>query len=94
MIVNAAEHTWVINDPRFPIDLELASCPSDPPKSDYSAKHLISEMKLYGIDRTVISHVCYYGRVNDHTSYAVKTWPDRFAGIGSLLRCRNRASRG
>jgi L-fuconolactonase len=85
MIINAAEHAWVISDPRFPIDLELASCPSHPPKSDYSAEHLISEMKLYGIDRTVISHVCYYGRVNDYTSYAVKTWPDRFAGIGLLV---------
>ena len=85
MIVNAAEHAWVINDPRFPIDLETASCPSRPPKADYSAEHLISEMKIYGIDRTVISHVCYYGRVNDYTSYAVRTWPDRFAGIGLLV---------
>jgi predicted TIM-barrel fold metal-dependent hydrolase len=84
-VINGAEHAWVINDPRFPIDLEVASCPSHPPKQDYSAEHLISEMKIYGIDRTVISHVCYYGRNNDYVSYAVKTWPDRFAGIGLLV---------
>lgn len=84
-VINASEHAWVVNDPRFPIDPEVASCPRNLPTRDYSAEHLISEMKIYGIDRTVISHVCYYGRNNDYTSYAVKTWPDRFAGIGLLV---------
>ena len=84
-VINAAEHAWVINDPRFPIDAEIASCPNNLPRQDYAAEHLISEMKIYGIDKTVISHVCYYGRNNDYTSYAIQTWPDRFAGIGLLV---------
>lgn len=85
MVINGAEHAWVINDPRFPIDDETSSCPGRPPKLDYSGELLISEMNLYGVDRTLISHVCYYGRNNAYTSYCVKTWPDRFAGIGLLV---------
>jgi len=84
-IINAAEHAWVINDPQFPIDPEISSCPSGKPKSAYSGEHLIAEMKTYGIDKTVISHVCYYGRNNDYTIHCVKTWPDRFAGFGLLV---------
>ena len=87
-IINAAEHAWVINDPRFPIEREFASCPDHLPTSDYSAEHLIAEMNIYGIDRTVISHVCYYGRNNDYPSYIVKKWPDRFAGFGLLIGYR------
>ncbi|MBS11826.1 MAG: hypothetical protein CME19_09520 [Gemmatimonadetes bacterium] len=86
VVINAAEHAWVTSDPRFPIIPEQANCNiKSVPNREYSAEHLISEMGIYGIDRTVISHVCYYGRVNDYTSYAVKTWPDRFAGIGLLF---------
>lgn len=85
LVINGAEHAWVINDPRFPIDDEISSCPGRSPKSDYSGELLISEMNLYGVDRTLISHVCYYGRNNAYTSYCVKTWPDRFAGIGLLV---------
>ncbi|MBI2193929.1 MAG: amidohydrolase [Planctomycetes bacterium] len=84
-IVNAAEHAWVIHDPRFPIVDEVASCPGRPPKSDYSAEHLLSEMEAYGIDKVVISHVCYYGRNNAYTSHCVKTYPGKFAGIGLLV---------
>ncbi len=84
-VINGAEHAWVINDPRFPMDETLSSCPGRPPDADYSGEHLISQMKLYGIDKTLISHVCYYGRNNAYTSYCVKTWPDRFAGIGLLV---------
>lgn len=85
-VVNAAEHAWVLNDPRFPITKELSSCPrGTPPDRDYSGEHLLSEMRLYGIDRTVISHVCYYGRNNDYVVHCVKNWPDRFAGIGLLV---------
>ena len=85
-MINAAEHAWVINDPRFPIIPEQASCRiTRVPTRQYSAEHLISEMDIYGIDKTMISHVCYYGRNNDYVSYAVKTWPDRFAGIGLLV---------
>ena len=85
-IVNAAEHAWVLHDPRFPMTREMASCPGGvPPKSEYSGEHLLSEMRLYGIDRTVISHVCYYGRDNDYVVHCVNTWPDRLAGIGLLV---------
>lgn len=87
-IVNAAEHAWVVHDPRFRIDLQVASCPNNPPKSEYSAEHLLGEMRLYGIDKVVISHVCYYGRNNAYTSYCVKTYPDKFGGIGLLVGYR------
>lgn len=85
-IINGAEHAWVTNDPRFLIVPAEASCRIQrAPDADYSGEHLISEMKIYGIDRTVISHVCYYGKNNAYTSHCVKTWPDRFAGIGLLV---------
>jgi len=84
-IVDAAEHAWVIHDPRFPIDLETASCPQNPPKREYSAEHLLAEMKIHGIDKVVISHVCYYGRNNAYTSHCVRTYPDQLAGIGLLV---------
>lgn len=85
-VINAAEHAWVLHDPRFPITKEMSSCPGNtPPKSEYSGEHLLSEMRLHGIDRTVISHVCYYGRNNDYTIHCVQTWPDKFAGIGLLV---------
>ena len=84
-VINAAEHAWVINDPRFPIVEADSVCPGHKPTADYSAEHLIAEMNIYGIDRTVISHVCYYGRNNDYPSYIVKKWPDRFAGFGLLV---------
>ncbi len=84
-IINAAEHAWVINDPRFPIIDADSACPGHKPTADYSAEHLIAEMNIYGIDRTVISHVCYYGRNNDYPGYIVKKWPDRFAGFGLLV---------
>src|SRR2546430_12700853 len=28
-IVNGAEHAWVVRDPRFPIDTQLAVCPKN-----------------------------------------------------------------
>lgn len=84
-VINAAEHAWVLHDPRFAIVQELSTCPGGNPTSDYSGEHLISEMDVRGIDKTVISHVCYYGRNNDYTIHCVKTWPDRFAGIGLLV---------
>ncbi len=88
-VVNAAEHAWVLHDPRFPVTKEMSSCPKGtPPEREYSGEHLLSEMRLYGIDRTVISHVCYYGRNNDYTVHCVNTWPDRFSGIGLLVGSR------
>jgi len=85
-IINAAEHAWVLHDPRFPILKEASSCPGNtPPASEYSGEHLLSEMRFHGIDKTVISHVCYYGCNNDYTIHCVKTWPDKFAGIGLLV---------
>lgn len=85
-VINGAEHAWVTNDPRFQIIPDQISCGhQNVPDQDYSAEHLISEMGIYGIDRTVISHVCYYGRNNDYVSYVVKMWPDRFAGFGLLV---------
>ena len=84
-IIDAAEHAWVLHDPRFQIDSEISSCPGGRPDHELSGEDLIAGMKMYGVDRVVISHVCYYGRDNSYTSHCVKTWPDRFAGIGLLV---------
>ncbi len=87
-VVNGAEHAWVINDPRFVIDPNLATCPRNLPKYDYSAEFLLSEMSTYGVDHVVISHVCYYGRNNAYPSHCVKTYPGKFAAIGLLVGYR------
>jgi predicted TIM-barrel fold metal-dependent hydrolase len=87
-IVNGAEHAWVLHDKRFPIDSALATCPKNLPKYEYSAEHILSEMRTYGVDHVVISHVCYYGRDNRYPSYIVKTYPDKFAAIGLLVGFR------
>ena len=84
-IINAAEHAWVIHDPRFAIDPEVASCPGNLPDREQSAENLLADMRAYGVDRVVISHVCYYGRNNAYTSHCVKSYPDCFAGIGLLV---------
>lgn len=87
-IVDAAAHAWVANDPRFPLDPNVASCPDNLPVIDESAEHLIARMDTYGIDRTVISHVCYYGRDNRYSAHCVKTYPERFTGVGLLVGYR------
>lgn len=84
-VINGAEHAWVIRDPRFPMDPGLAVCPANLPAYDYSGEYLLSEMRTYGVDGVVISHVCYYGRDNRYSSYCVKTWPGKFAAIGLLV---------
>ena len=84
-VVNAAEHAWVLHDPQFAIDPELATCPANLPRHEYSAEYLLGEMKTYGVDHVVISHVCYYGRDNTYTSYCIKKYPGKFAGIGLLV---------
>ncbi|MDP6982007.1 MAG: amidohydrolase family protein [Candidatus Latescibacteria bacterium] len=88
MIVNAAEHAWVLGDDRFPLDKEVAVCPNHFPEREQSGHDLLASMQDHGVDRTVISHVCYYGRNNDYTSHCVQTWPDRFAGVGLLVGYR------
>jgi L-fuconolactonase len=84
-IVNGAEHAWVIDDPKFPINPELSNCPGNKPTRDYSMEHLIAQMGVYGIDKVVISHVCYYGSDNAYTVHCVKSHPDKFSGIGLLV---------
>jgi predicted TIM-barrel fold metal-dependent hydrolase len=87
-VINAAEHVWVIHDRRFAPDRELATCPASLPNYEYSGEFLLSEMKTYGVDGVVISHVCYYGRDNTYTSHCIKTYPGKFAGIGLLVGYR------
>ena len=87
-VVNAAEHAWVLHDPRFPINPELATCPSGIPKYEYTAENILADMRSYGVDHVVISHVCYYGRDNRYPSYCVKTYPGKFAAIGLLVGYR------
>ncbi len=85
LIINASEHAWALHDPRFAIDPALSVCPKNEPDCEQTAETLIARMLEYNIDRTVISHVCYYGRNNDYPTYCVRTWPDRFAAIGLLV---------
>ena len=42
-------------------------------------------MRTYGVDKVVISQVCYYGRDNRYASHCVQRYPDRFAAIGLLV---------
>ncbi|MDA0337736.1 MAG: amidohydrolase family protein [bacterium] len=85
LIINASEHAWTLHDPRFVIDPAVSVCPKSEPDCEQTAETLIARMLEYNIDRTVISHVCYYGRNNDYPTYCVRTWPDRFAAIGLLV---------
>ena len=84
-IVNGAEHAWVLKDPRFPINPRLSNCPNAKPTRHYSMEHLIAEMGVHGIDKVVISHVCYYGTDNRYPIHCVRTHPDKFAAIGLLV---------
>ena len=85
MIVNASEHAWVLGDEKFPLVQDVATCPNSFPPREQSGHNLLASMQDHGVDRTVISHVCYYGRNNDYTVDCVKTWPERFAGVGLLV---------
>lgn len=83
--MNAAEHAWVVHDPKFRIEQDVATCPTNLPNHEYSAEYLMSEMRTYRVDHVVISHVCYYGRNNSYASYCVKKYPGKFAAIGLLV---------
>ncbi len=84
-IINASEHAWTLHDPRFVIDPQVSVCPNNVPDCEQTGESLIARMLEYNVDRTVISHVCYYGRNNDYPIHCVKRWPDRFAAIGLLV---------
>ena len=84
-IVNGAEHAWVLHDPRFKPDPRLSNCPNAKPNYEQSAEDLIEHMRTYGVDKVVISHVCYYGRDNRYASHCVQRYPDRFAAIGLIF---------
>ena len=83
--INGAEHAWTLSDSRFAIDSQISSCPNHSPEIESSAEYLLSQMDIFGIDKVVISHVCYYGRNNDYATHCVRTYPDKFAGIGLLV---------
>ena len=84
-IVNGAEHAWVLNSKRFPIQQKLSNCPNSKPTRNYSMAHLLAEMKVHGIDKVVISHVCYYGTDNSYPIHCVKSHPDKLAAIALLV---------
>ncbi len=84
-VVNCAEHAWVLGNAQYPIRPEWSVCPASAPTHEYSAEFLLSEMRTYKVDHTVISHVCYYGRDNSYASYCVKKYPGKFAAIGLLV---------
>jgi predicted TIM-barrel fold metal-dependent hydrolase len=87
-IVDGAAHAWVVNNPNFPLDPATATCPDNLPKIDESAEHLIARMATFGIDETVISHVCYYGGDNRYSVDCVQRYPDRFTGVALLVGYR------
>ena len=84
-VINAAEHAWVINDPRFPIDPKLSNCPQANPKYSQSMEYLLRQMEIHRVGKVVISHVCYYGTNNSYPIHCVKSHPDRFAAIALLV---------
>ena len=84
-VINAAEHAWVINDPRFPIDPKLSNCPQANPKYSQSMEYLLRQMEIHRVGKVVISHVCYYGTDNSYPIHCVKSHPDRFAAIALLV---------
>ena len=88
VVVDAAAHAWVVGDPLYPLDPAIATCPDNMPVIDESAEHLIARMNTLGIDETVISHVCYYGRDNSYTAHCVNSYPERFTGVGLLVGYR------
>jgi len=87
-VIDAAAHAWVVDNPQFPLDPAIATCPENMPRIDESAEHLIARMATYGIDETVISHVCYYGRDNSYTAYCVNEFLEKFTGVGLLVGYR------
>jgi L-fuconolactonase len=84
-IINASEHAWTLHDPRFVIDPEVSACPNSVPDCEQTGETLIARMQELNVDRTVISHVCYYGSNNAYPTHCVQRWPDRFAAIGLLV---------
>jgi predicted TIM-barrel fold metal-dependent hydrolase len=84
-VVNGAEHAWVLHDPRFPINPDLATCTSNLPKYEYPAEQIVAEMRTHHVDHVVISHVCYYGRDNRYPAHMVKAYPGKFAAVGLLV---------
>lgn len=87
-IINGGEHAWVLRDPRFAINPNLATCPNSLPKHEYSAESILELMRRNGVDKCVIIHVCYYGRDNSYATYCVRTYPDKFRAIGQLVGYR------
>src|ERR1043166_8694784 len=84
-VVNGAEHAWTVHDRQFPINPDLAVCPKNLPRYDYSAEYLLSEMQTWRVDHVVISHVFYSGRDNPYPSYCVKTYRGKSAAMGLLV---------
>ena len=74
-IINGGEHAWVLRDPRFAINPNLATCPNSLPKHEYSAESILELMRRNGVDKCVIIHVCYYGRDNSYATYCIQTYP-------------------
>ena len=67
-IIDGAEHAWVLDDPKFPINPELSNCPTSRPGHDQTMERLLADMRKYDVDKVVISHVCYYGTDNSGSS--------------------------
>lgn len=84
-IVNGGEHAWVLNSKQFPINPDLATCPTNLPKHEYSAEGILELMRRNGVDKCVIIHVCYYGRDNTYATHCVRAFPDKFRAVGQLV---------
>jgi predicted TIM-barrel fold metal-dependent hydrolase len=84
-IINCAEHAWVLNDADFPFNPELSNCPNSRPEHEESAENHLFTMQIYGVDKLVISQVCYYGRDNTYVSHCIRKYPGRFAAVGLLV---------
>ena len=84
-IVNASEHAWVINDPRFPVNPDLSNCPNQKMDHAYSMEHILSDMRVHSVDKVVILQFCLYGTDNSYISHCVQSHPNRFAAVALLV---------
>ncbi|MBI1924876.1 amidohydrolase [Candidatus Poribacteria bacterium] len=78
-IIDPHVHVWK-NDPRFPWAPET----THPPTQDATPEMLLELMAANGVEKTVLVQVIHYRWDNSYTAYAVKTYPDKFMGVGRV----------
>lgn len=75
-IIDPHVHVWK-NDPAFPWAPET----TNPPTEDRTPEMLLKLMAANGVEKTVIVQVIHYRWDNTYAAHAIKTYPDKFAGV-------------